>query len=70
MRGAAERTESQHRLVDLTGGLLAQQARVVALDGEQGHDPWKKGRAVTSFGSTDDQLEDTELNGLQEEEKN
>jgi len=41
------RTESQHGLVDLAGGLLTQEARVVALDGEQGHDPWRKPQQTT-----------------------
>lgn len=44
------RTESQHGLVDLAGGLLAQEARVVALDGEQGHDPWRKNHSKPRLG--------------------
>lgn len=32
-------TQAQHGLVDLAGSLLTQKPRVLALDGEQSHDP-------------------------------
>lgn len=32
-------TQAQHGLIDLAGCLLTQKPRVVALDGEQSHDP-------------------------------
>lgn len=35
----AQLTQAQHGLIDLASSLLAQKPRVVALDGEQSHDP-------------------------------
>lgn len=40
--GKNERTKSQHRLIYLAGRLLAQEPRVVALDGEERHDACRR----------------------------
>lgn len=43
-------TQPQHGLVDLAGRLLAQQPGVVALDGEERHDPWGGGTRWSGWG--------------------